>query len=479
MRKEKDFLGEVELPENALYGINSWRALQNFPDKTAFHKEWYQAIGIVKLACYNTVLSYKKAALQKYPDTKLPENLPDENIWMKIRETAKEVALGKYYNSFIVPAIQGGAGTSVNMNVNEIITNATLKKLGKQAGDYSIIDPFDHANIFQSTNDVIPTALKVASMQLFSKLEKEINKLRLALERTENKTRSHLRIAYTQMQQALPSSYGMLFSAYNDALARDWWRVSKCFERIKVVNLGGGAIGTGLAQPRFFIMEVVPNLQKLIKLPVTRAENLTDNTQNLDVFVEIHATLKAHAVNLEKMASDIRLLSSDISVHKELQIPKKQTGSSIMPGKVNPVVSEFVISSAHKIYSNDMLISNLCGQGSLDLNPYLPLIGHSLLDSLKLLIASCQTMNKNLVAEMKVNAKIAMDKIMYSPTLTTALIPYIGYKNSSKLAAVMIEKNITIYEANEISKFVPEEKLKEIMKADNLLKLGYSLSDLD
>ncbi|MFO8066585.1 MAG: lyase family protein [Bacteroidales bacterium] len=479
MRTEKDFLGEVSLPENALYGINTWRAIQNFPDKTAFHKEWYQAIGLVKLACYNTVVSYRKAALQKHPDVKLPENLLDDKSWEKICETAKEVAVGKYYNSFIVPAIQGGAGTSINMNVNEIITNASLKKLGKKPGDYKAIDPFDHANIFQSTNDVIPTALKVASMQLFTKLEKQINQLRSGLEKLETKTRSNLRVAYTQMQQALPSSYGMLFSAYNDALARDWWRVSKCFERIKIVNLGGGAVGTGLALPRFYIMEVVPNLQKLTKLPVTRAENLSDNTQNFDVFVEVHAILKAHAVNLEKMASDIRLLSSDISDHKELQIPKKQTGSTIMPGKVNPVISEFVISSAHKIYSNDMLVSNLCGQGSLDLNPYIPAIGHALIDSLKLLIAACQALTKNLVSDMKVNAKFAHEKIIHSPTMTTALIPFVGYQKASELAALMIEKNISIVEANEIMNCVSDAKLKEVMKPENLLKLGYSLGDIN
>lgn len=479
MRTEKDFLGEVSLPENALYGINTWRAIQNFPDKTAFHKEWYQAIGLVKLACYNTVVSYRQAALQKHPDVKLPENLLDDKSWEKICETAKEVAVGKYYNSFIVPAIQGGAGTSINMNVNEIITNASLKKLGKKPGDYKVIDPFDHANIFQSTNDVIPTALKVASMQLFTKLEKQINQLRSGLEKLETKTRSNLRVAYTQMQQALPSSYGMLFSAYNDALARDWWRVSKCFERIKIVNLGGGAVGTGLALPRFYIMEVVPNLQKLTKLPVTRAENLSDITQNTDVFVEVHAILKAHAVNLEKMASDIRLLSSDISNHRELQIPKKQTGSSIMPGKVNPVISEFVISSAHKIYSNDMLVSNLCGQGSLDLNPYIPAIGHALIDSLKLLIAACQALTKNLIGDMKVNAMFAHEKIIHSPTMTTALIPFVGYQKASKLAALMIEKNISIVEANEIMNCVSEAKLKEVMKPENLLKLGYSLGDIN
>ena len=168
------------------------------------------------------------------------------------------------------------------------------------------------------------------------------------------------------MQEAVPSSFGILFSTYNEALSRDWWRVSKCSERIKQVNLGGGAIGTGLSIPRFFIMEVVPELRNLTGLPLAHSENLSDATSNLDKWVEIHATLKAHAVNLEKMSSDLRLLASDISGEKTISIPERQVGSSIMPGKINPVIPEFVISAAHKIYSNDVLISSLSGQGLLN-----------------------------------------------------------------------------------------------------------------
>ena len=183
------------------------------------------------------------------------------------------------------------------------------------------------------------------------------------------------------MQEAVPSSFGILFSTYNEALSRDWWRVSKCSERIKQVNLGGGAIGTGLSLPRFFIMEVVPELRKLTGLPLAHSENLSDATSNLDRWVEIHATLKAHAVNLEKMSSDFRLLSSDLAGDKIISIPDRQVGSSIMPGKINPVIPEFVISAAHKIYSNDVLISSLCGQGTLELNAYLPVIGCAVIES--------------------------------------------------------------------------------------------------
>ncbi len=193
------------------------------------------------------------------------------------------------------------------------------------------------------------------------------------MEKLEKKYRNTLRIAYTQMQEAVPSTYGRLFSSYSDALSRDWWRVSKCLERIKVVNLGGSAIGTSIAVPKYFVAEVVSRLQQITGLPVTRGENLSDATSNLDPFVEVHGILKAHAVTLEKMANDLRLLASDIHGGHSLSIPKKQTGSSIMPGKVNPVIPEYVISCAHRVYSNDQLIAGLSAQGCLELNAYLPL----------------------------------------------------------------------------------------------------------
>lgn len=474
-RIEKDFLGQVELPADALYGINAFRAAQNFPDHTLFHKEWYQAMGLVKLACYRTVISFRNAASGKYPNIELPKAL--EINWEPLCDTAAEISAGKYFEHFIVPALQGGAGTSINMNVNEIVANASLQKLGHNPGSYEVIDPFEHANIFQSTNDVVPTALKLAVIQLLSNLEEGINQLRTGIETHERNHRSDLRIAYTQMQEAVPSSFGMLFSAWDDALSRDWWRVSKCFERIKVVNLGGGATGSGMAIPRFFIMEVVPQLQKLTSLPITRSENLTDTTQNLDALVEVHAILKSHAVNLEKIASDVRLLSSDVSGQKELRIPQKQTGSSIMPGKVNPVIAEFVISAAHKVYSNDMLISGLCAQGSLDLNPYLPTIGHALLESLKLLIAANETFRKNLVEGLQVESVKALEKLMHSPSITTALVPYVGYHKAGEMAAMMKQRGLSINEANQELKFFDQKKLEEILKPENLLKLGYSLSD--
>jgi len=297
-RTEKDSLGDRKIPADALYGIHSQRAKENFPSDIPFLPEWYKATGTVKLSCYNTYRKFRDAA-EKKGGGRLTFSTIANDILDLLSVSAQEIAEGKYFDNFVIPAVQGGAGTSINMNVNEIIANSSLLKRGNKPGDYHIIDPIEHANIFQSTNDVIPTSLTVAAMLLMISLEENINLLRHKVEALESGSRDKLRPAFTQMQEAVPSSFGLLFGSWNEALSRDWWRVSKCNERIKVINLGGGATGTGIAVPRFFIMEVVPELRRLTNLPLTQGENLPDATSNIDKWVEIHATLKAHAVNLE------------------------------------------------------------------------------------------------------------------------------------------------------------------------------------
>ena len=509
MRRETDFIGEMEIPDDALYGIHAARAFKNFPDATPFHVEWYKSMGLVKKACYQTAEAYEKAMLEKYgkPSGFQNSGHPDDSHYRYLIHAASEVAEGDHFNDFIVPAISGGAGTSINMNVNEIIANAALLNMGEKPGSYQIIDPIEHANVFQSTNDVVPTALKVATMFLLQDLEKAINSLRFVVEQIETSHQNDLRIGYTQMQEAVPTSFGKLFSTYSEALSRDWWRVSKCFERIKMVNLGGSAIGTGMAVPRYFIMEAIGHLQQLTGLPVTRSENLADATSNLDSFVEVHATIKAHAVNLEKMVSDIRLLASDLTSisipislqspivnrkspivnppsasvirHSSLVIPQRQTGSSIMPGKVNPVIPEFIISAAHRIYANDQLISSLCAQGCLELNAYLPAIGHAMLDSIKLLIACDSTLQKNLMEGLLVSAENSKAILFRSPSITMALLPVLGYHKASELAKYMKINGVDVFEANHILELLSEERLRKLLLPENLLKLGYTGSDVN
>lgn len=474
MRKETDFLGEETIPNGALYGIHALRAKQNFPDSTPFQIEWYRAVGIVKQAYYYTYKSYKTLVKQKYANGSIPLQFFDDNVISALILAADEVAAGKHFEHFIVPAIQGGAGTSINLNINEILANRALQLIGSSPGNYQLIDPIEQANIFQSTNDVIPTSLKIALMKMFILLEEAINGLRFEIEKLENVYRYKIRMGYTQMQEAVPTTFGRLFSTYNDALSRDWWRVSKCNERIKIVNIGGSAIGTALTIPRFFVMEVVQQLQKLTGLPLTRAENLADATSNHDSLVEVHGILKAHAVNLEKIASDIRLLGSDLT-NNQLSIPKRQVGSSIMPGKVNPVISEFVISVSHKVYANDSLITSLVGQGCLELNAYLPVIGYALIDSVKLLIGANQSMQRYLFKNLSIN--ITDENIYHKPTIVTVLLPYIGYHKANKLAHYMQEKKVSVFEANQALNLLDQSQLESLLNPASWLKEGFTLDD--
>jgi aspartate ammonia-lyase len=477
-RTETDSIGSMQVPADALYGIHSCRAVANFPEGRRFHIEWFKAMGMVKMACYQTYSLYANALKTKHGSNELPVNILPESVIHSLLDASREVAEGRYFDSFVVPAVNGGAGTSINMNVNEIIANLALLKSGHQLAEYHLIDPIEAANIYQSTNDVVPTALRVAMMQLFTKLETNINALRQKVEHLENVYRHELRIGYTQMQEAVPSSYGMLFSAYSEALSRDWWRISKCFERIKTVNLGGSAIGTGMAVPRFYIMEVVKVLQQLTGLPVSRSENMPDATQNLDSLVEVHAIIKSHAVNLEKMVSDIRLLASDVAKIHGVMLPQKQVGSSIMPGKVNPVIAEYVVSVSHKVYANDVLISALCAQGCLDLNAYLPVIGDAILESLKLLCAADKTLADNYLEGLYIPKGVGIDQLMHSPAITTALSPVIGYKKAALLAKEMKANLIDVLEANRKLNAMDEEKLKLLLQPENLLKTGFTLSDI-
>jgi len=479
MRTEKDFIGEKKLDDSTLFGIHSVRASENFPDTTPFHPEWYRAMALTKQACYLTAADFFSEAAKKYDTAGMKIRIVSARILEALTSAAGECAGGKHIEYFIVPAVSGGAGTSINMNVNEIIANRALQILDRKPGEYDLIDPIEDANIFQSTNDVVPTALRIATMQLLMELEQSINGLRQKAEYLEKKYRNTLRIAYTQMQEAVPSTYGRLFSSYSDALSRDWWRVSKCLERIKVVNLGGSAIGTSITVPKFFVAEVVTRLQQLTGLPVTRGENLSDATSNLDPLVEVHGIIKAHAITMEKMAGDLRMLASDLHDRRSLSIPARQAGSSVMPGKVNPVIPEFVISCSHRVYSNDQLVSSLAAQGCLELNAYLPLIGHTLLESIKTLIAADHSMAENLLSGLEIEAGEAEKQVMSSPSVTTALLPFIGYNKAAALARIMKDERLNIFEANEKLGYINPDKLTGILKPENLVQGGYRLKDIE
>jgi len=479
VRREKDFIGEKDVEEDALYGIHSLRARENFPAEGRFHYEWYRAMAVAKQACYLSAESFFTEAGKQYDLTRMNIRVVHSDKLAALSAAAEECAAGKHFEHFIVPAVSGGAGTSINMNVNEIIANRALQIIGRQPGEYDMIDPIEDANIFQSTNDVVPTALRVAAMNLLTGLESSINELRKQVEELEQKHRNTLRVAYTQMQEAVPSTFGRLFAGYGDALSRDWWRVSKCLERIKVVNLGGSAVGTSITVPKFFVADVVPRLRQLTGLPLTRGENLSDATSNLDPLAEVHGIIKSHAVTLEKMAGDLRMLASDLHGSRILSIPARQAGSSIMPGKVNPVIPEFVISCSHRVYSNDQLVSSLAAQGCLDLNAYLPVIGHALLESIKTLTAADKSLAENMLPGIEIESGYAGEQVLASPAVATALLPYIGYKKATAMSRLMKEERLNIFAANDKLGYLDPQKLREILRPENLVQEGYRLKDIE
>ncbi len=366
-RVEKDLLGEKQIPENALWGIHTARAIENFPvSERKIHPELIKAYGEVKLACaqINNQLGFWK----------LTEKAE------AIEKACFELSQGLLNEHILVDALQGGAGTSTNMNVNEVIANRALQIFGKPPGKYDIISPLDDINLHQSTNDTYPTALKVAAIRLLRKLEQSVLDLQEAFQEKEMEFAHIVKIGRTQLQDAVLTTLGREMSAYAEAFNRDRWRIYKCEERLRVVNLGGTAIGTGLGAPKQFIFRVVDRLRENTNIGLARSENLIDGTQNVDVFVEVSGIIKACATNLFKISNDLRLLSSgpDAGIG-EINLPEKQAGSSIMPGKINPVIPEAVAQAAILAMGNDQIIAQSCSSGNLELNQFMPLIAHSLL----------------------------------------------------------------------------------------------------
>jgi aspartate ammonia-lyase len=360
-RTETDWSGEKQIPAGALWGIHTARAVENFPlSGRKVHPELITAFGEVKLACAQTNIQ-----LGFWKDNSKKASA--------IEKACFEMSQGLLTEHILVDALQGGAGTSTNMNVNEVIANRALQILGKLPGSYEIISPLGDVNLHQSTNDTYPTALKIAAIRLLRLLEQNVFLLQESFQQKEKEFAHIVKIGRTQLQDAVLTTLGREMGAYAEAFNRDRWRIYKCEERLRVVNLGGTAIGTGLGAPRLFIFRVVDRLRENTGLGLARAENLIDATQNADVFVEVSGILKAHASNLLKISNDLRLLSSGPNAGLgEINLPPRQAGSSIMPGKVNPVIPEAVAQAAMKVMGNDLVITQACSSGNLELNPFMP-----------------------------------------------------------------------------------------------------------
>ncbi len=460
MRLEHDSLGERQIPADALYGIHTVRALENFvvaAQPAAF--ELIQALAQVKLACARTNqdLGY------------LPADKADAIV-----AACRAVIAGEHREAICVDALQGGAGTSLNMNLNEVIANLAEERLGGRRGEYQLVHPLDHVNLHQSTNDVFPTALKVAAIGLLRRLEKSIAALQSAFQDKERAFADIIKIGRTQLQDACPMTLGAECSAWAEALGRDRWRIFKCEERLRVVNLGGTAIGTGLTAPRDYIFLATEKLREETKLGLSRAENLIDATQNVDPFVEVSGILKAHAVNLFKISSDLRLLASGPRAgFGEITLPAVQVGSSVMPGKVNPVICEAVAQAAMQTISQDAAITLAAQSGQLELNAFLPLIAHALLGALAMLDRTNTMFRERCVTGLIANRERCAEFVELSWTSVTALVPTLGYETAADVAREAQVRRATIREVVLARGLLDAAQLDQLLSADAMTALGH------
>lgn len=461
MRMERDLLGEREVPAGALHGIHTVRALENFPFAgLPVRPELVTAYGTVKLACALT-----NRALGVWDG--------DEDKAEAIERACREMAGGRLTEHVVVDRLQGGAGTSTNMNVNEVLANRALQILGLDPGDHERVSPLDDLNLHQSTNDTYPTALRLAAIWQLRRLEERLVALQEAFQALEQKFAGVVKVARTQMQDAVLTTLGREMGAYAEAVGRDRWRVYKCEERLRVVNLGGTAVGTGLAAPRQYIFRVVDALRDLTGIGFARAENLVDATQNADVFVEVSGMLKACAATLLKISSDLRLLSSGPDAGLgEIRLPQRQAGSSMMPGKVNPVIPEAVSQAALRVMSHDQTIATAAAAGSLDLNPFLPLIADSLLESLALLAQSCDILRRHCVEGIEADEVRCRRHVESSTAMATALLPALGYERTVQVVGRAQSNGMTIRATVIQEGLLTAEALDDLLSPEAVTRLG-------
>jgi aspartate ammonia-lyase len=460
-RVERDLLGEAPVPARALHGVHTERALDNFAlSGRPPHPELVRAFGMVKLACART-----NRALGAWSD--------DQAKADAIEGACREMADGLLDAHVVVDQLQGGAGTSTNMNVNEVLANRALEILGESHGRYDRISPADDLNLHQSTNDTYPTALRLAAIRLLHDLEERVVALQEAFQAKEQEFAHVVKVGRTQLQDAVLTTLGREMGAYAEALNRDRWRIYKCEERLRVVNLGGTAIGTGFAAPRQYIFRVVDTLRELTSVGFARAENLTEATQNADVFPEVSGILKAHAATLLKIAGDLRLMSSGPEAGLgEIRLPRRQAGSSIMPGKVNPVIPEAVTQVALLVMGYDQTIAVAAGLGSLELNPFLPLVAACLLDSLTLLAHADETLRRNCVEGIEADEERCRAHVQASSAVATALVPALGYEAASALVAAAQASGRTIRAVVIDEDVLTEKQLDELLTPEAVCRLG-------
>ncbi len=458
-RIEHDLLGDRSVPADAYWGVHTLRAVENFPISG-------QNVGqvpdlVVALACIKQAAAMANADLGLLTPTRRDA----------IVAACEEIRAGKLHDQFVVDQIQGGAGTSTNMNANEVIANRALEILGCERGEYALLHPNEHVNQSQSTNDVYPTALKLATWFGIHRLIAAMAELRGAFADKALEFADVLKMGRTQLQEAVPMTLGQEFNAFAIMLGEDELRLAEAAQLILEINLGATAIGTGITAHPDYAALVCAHLGAITGVPVMTAADLVEATQDCGAFVQVSGVLKRVAVKLSKTCNDLRLLSSGPRAgFAEIALPARQAGSSIMPGKVNPVIPEVVNQVAFEVIGNDVTISFAAEAGQLQLNAFEPIIAYSLFRSITHLTAACATLERHCIRGITANREKLRRSVETSIGIVTALNPYIGYANATEVALEAHHTGRGVYELVLEKGLLPKARLDAILHPDALTR---------
>lgn len=458
-RREHDLLGEREVPADRYYGIHTLRALENY-DITGIPISHYplfiESLAIIKkaAACANRDL---ELLAPEYADA--------------IVKACDEIIAGQLHTEFVVDVVQGGAGTSTNMNANEVIANRALELLGYEKGRYDILHPLTHVNMSQSTNDVYPTAMRMTLSKKMDTLIVELKGVRDALFEKGKEFAHIIKMGRTQLQDAVPMTLGQEFEAWAVTVNEDIQRVIEAQSLIREINMGATAIGTGLnAHPNYAPL-VTKYIRDFSGIPVVLSENLVEATQDTGAYVQLSGVLKRVAVKLSKICNDLRLLSSGprAGLH-EINLPPMAAGSSIMPGKINPIIPEVVNQVAFKVIGNDITVTMAAEAGQLELNVMEPIIAYSLFTSSDMLARACKTLTERCIRGITANEEVCRKMVENSIGLVTALNPYIGYEKATEIANLALQTNRSVYEIVLEKGYLTKKELDDILSPEHMTK---------
>ena len=455
-RIEHDIIGEMHIPQDVYYGIHSVRAAENFPiTGQRLQRDMIVSIAWIKKACARANLAAGTIR---------------QEVSRAIEQACDEIIAGRLHDQFIVDPIQGGAGTSTNMNANEVIANCAIEILGGKKGDYTLVNPNDDVNCGQSTNDVYPSCGKMTLHTFALRLLPELQRLIDAMDDKAHEFDTVVKMGRTQLQDAVPIRLGQEFAAYAAVLRREYRRIDRAREEQLLLNLGGTAVGTGINAAPDFVRSVVPILAEMTGIPFAQSDNLIDATQNLDCYVTLSSALKSCGVSLSKICNDLRLMSSGPRDGLgEINLPARQNGSSIMPGKVNPTQCEAVTMVAVQVMGNDVAVGMAASQGNFELNVFMPVCIYNFLQSARLLAESIESFNDRCAFGIRANREKMAHNLHNSLMLVTALNPYIGYENAAKTAKKAYKENISLKEACVALGFLTAEKFDEVFHPEQMV----------